>query len=370
MHAQTHIPVHFTYVHPGAIDLIKGVLDSSYLSEGELVVKFENQLEREFRFKNCVTVNSGTAALHLSMVLAGIKEGDEVILPAQTFIATGLAILQQRAVPVFADIRYTTGNIDPEAIRDKITPKTKAILPVHWGGYPCDMDEIAQLARENELTVIEDAAHALGAVYRQKPIGTLSDFTCFSFQAIKHLTTGDGGALCTPDGKYEQAVAMRWFGIDRKKSPLSDLGERSYELREAGFKYHMNNYAAALGLANLVNFEERMRRRREVADYYKRHLSGIQGIQLFDYHDDRQSAYWLFGFHVEKRSNFIKALKASNIASSVVHQRIDRNEVFGRKRSDLIEQEKFDETQINIPIHDGIDMEKAAYIVEAIRKGW
>ena len=367
---QADIPIHSTHVHPGAIEFVKGVLASTYLSEGETVRKFEKELEREFSFNNCVTVNSGTSALHLSLVLAGIKEGDEVILPAQTFVASGLAILQQRAVPVFADISYTTGNLSPASIREKITHKTKAILPVHWGGYPCDLDEIGKLAREFNLITIEDAAHALGATYKQKPIGTFSDYTCFSFQAIKHLTTGDGGAICVPEDKYPDAVAKRWFGIDRNNSTVSNLGERDYNLREPGYKYHMNNYAAALGLANLVTFAERMNRRRKVATYYKEHLKGIQGIELFEYREDRQSAYWLFGFHVDERNDFIKALKARKIVTSVVHQRIDRNEVFGGLRSDLFHQEKFDRTQINIPIHDEVDMEKAGYIVDAILKGW
>jgi perosamine synthetase len=171
------------------------------LSEGRLVKEFEEKLEKELGLKNPIAVNSGTSALHLAIVLAGIGPGDEVILPAQTFIATGLVIAQEKAVPVFADIQYKTGNIDPNKIEEKITKKTKAILVVHWGGTPCDMDEIHTIAKKHKLVVIEDAAHALGATYKKRPIGSISDFTCFSFQAIKHLTTGDGGAVCVKDPK-------------------------------------------------------------------------------------------------------------------------------------------------------------------------
>ena len=143
-----------------------------------------------------VAVNSGTSALHLASAVADVGPGDEVILPPQTFVASAATILMCGAKPVFADIQPYTGNLDPQSLRVHITPRTKAVMPVHWGGYPCDMDEINAIAREHDLAVVEDAAHALGATYKGKPVGSLSRFTAFSFQAIKHLTTGDGGALC------------------------------------------------------------------------------------------------------------------------------------------------------------------------------
>ena len=364
------IPIHATYVSPEANVEIEKVLRSTFLSEGSVVRSFEQQLESELMLKNCVTVNSGTSALHLALVLAGVKEGDEVILPAQTFVATGLVIVQQKALPVFADIDYNTGNLDVESIRQKITPQTKAIIPVHWGGYPCDMDEIIKLGKEHNITVVEDAAHALGALYKGRAIGSLSDYTCFSFQAIKHLTTGDGGAVCTPAEKYRVALARRWFGIDRSLSNVSDVGERVYNLEELGYKYHLNDYSAALGIANLRGFKDRLKRRIEIAELYRTKLAKFDGITLYNYNDDRQSSYWLFGLHVQRRIQFIHSMKARGIATSVVHQRIDGNIVFGGLRNDLVNQEAFDQTQINIPIHDQIDVEKAMYIVEAIKAGW
>src|SRR5262249_43887055 len=160
---------------------------------------FEQELATTLGLIRPVAVNSGTSALHLALEVAGVGSGDEVILPAQTFVASGLSILMCDAAPVFADIQPFTGNIDPGSVRAKITARTKAIMPVHWGGYPCDMDEINAIARGHDLAVIEDAAHALGAIYKGRPVGALSRFTAFSFQAIKHLTTGDGGALCCLD---------------------------------------------------------------------------------------------------------------------------------------------------------------------------
>jgi perosamine synthetase len=359
-----------TYIHPSAPGDVDAVLASTFLSEGRLVKEFERELEKQLSLINCVAVNSGTSALHLALVLAGIQEGDEVIIPAQTFVATGLVVLQQKAKVVFADIDYETGNISASSIRQKLSAKTKAIIPVHWGGYPCDLDEIQTIARQQNILVIEDAAHALGAIYKDRTIGTISDYTCFSFQAIKHLTTGDGGALTTiHPAKYQETVVRRWFGIDRKNAPLSELGERQYDIKNIGFKYHLNDYSAALGLANLKNFSERLEKRRNIAQFYQRELKGINGLVQFNYKNDRHSAYWLYPVHVEKRLNFINAMKKKNITVSVVHQRIDRNQIFGGL-NDLPNQKRFDETQIHIPIHDGIDPEKAEYIVKSIREGW
>lgn len=360
-----------TYIDRSASSRITALLKSTFLSEGKLVKEFESQLAQQLGLSNPIAVNSGTSALHLALDLAHIGEGDEVITPAQTFVATALAILYQKAKPIFADIQYETGNIDPLSIEKKITKKTKAILVVHWAGYPCDMDAISALAKKHGLIIIEDAAHALGATYKKKPVGSISPLTCFSFQAIKHLTTGDGGAVsCLSESVAQMGFAKRWFGIDRAHSKPSILGERQYDISEIGYKYHLNDYAAALGLANLVNFDNRLARRRKIAKLYSRELSKIPGVRIFSYKNDRESAYWLFGIHVEKREDFIRALQARKIPTSVVHQRIDHNSIFGGKTKDLNNQTLFDKTQINIPIHDNITTKDALFIINSIKKGW
>jgi perosamine synthetase len=360
-----------TYIHPEAAQKVNATLQSTLLSEGQLVRQFEKKLNDELGLQNCVTVNSGTAALHLALVVAGVGPGDEVIIPAQTFVATGLVVVQQLAKVVFADIDYSTGNISVESFKEKITDRTKAVIPVHWGGYPCDMDEINALAQQHDIIVIEDAAHALGATYKGKFIGELSDYSCFSFQAIKHLTTGDGGAIAIRDEKkYKEAITRKWFGIDRDKAPLSELGERQYNIDKLGFKYHLNNYGASLGLANLNGFHDRMSKRRNIAGFYTESLRGVPGVSLLNYKNDRLSSFWVYCMHVEKQMDFIRALKSRGIPTSVVHQRIDRNEIFGGLARELINQEKFDATQIHIPIHDAIDQEKASMIVDKIKEGW
>jgi perosamine synthetase len=233
------------------------------------------------------------------------------------------------------------------------------------------MDEIHAIAKKHNLIVIEDAAHAIGATYKGKPIGAISDFTCFSFQAIKHITTGDGGALCCLNSDVaKQAIVSRWFGIDRANTQLSILGERQYNITHIGYKYHLNDYGAALGLANLEGFKARLEQRKKYAQTYTNALRKIAGIQLFESKPDRQSAYWLYGFHVKKREDFIRAMKDRGITTSVIHQRIDRNLVFGGINPNLINQARFDETQIHIPMHDALTDESVDYIIHSIQQGW
>lgn len=360
-----------SYVAPGAVARVTAVLESGRLSEGPLVAEFEARLAGDLGLANPVAVNSGTSALLMALAMAGIGPGDEVILPAQTFVASGLAVLQAGATPVFVDIDYDTGNIDPGAIEGALTKQTRAIMPVHWAGLPVDLAEVRALADAHGLRVVEDAAHALGAEYRGTPVGADGDLSCFSFQAIKHLTTGDGGAVCTPDAEAARAArARRWFGIDRESSQPSHLGERVYDLTVPGFKFHLNDYAAALGLANLEGLAARVESRRTIASQYRRGLAEVDGITPFAAPADRESAHWLFGVHVERRNDFVRALADAGVPTSVVHLAIDRYTIFGGAEPALSAQRRFDETQIHIPIHDNIGEDEAAFVVAAIREGW
>ena len=364
------IPLFNTYIDPSAKEKIGAVLDSTFLSEGKIVKEFESRLAGDLGWINPLAVNSGTSALHLAITLAGVGPGDEVILPAQTFIATGMVILYQGATPVFADIQYNTGNIDPKSIKQKITMKTKAIIPVHWLGYPCDMDEIHAVAKKHKLAVIEDAAHALGATYHSKPIGALSDYTCFSFQAIKHLTTGDGGTVCALDAERAKELRRRrWFGIDRERDQAEWGFDRRFSIPVIGYKYQMNDYAAALGLANLETIHERLARRRSIAKRYREAFSSLNELATFSYRDDREASYFVFGIHVERRDNFVKAMRARQVPITNVNFRIDTNPVFGGS-ADLPNQARFDKTQINLPCHDALTDEQIAYIIASIKQGW
>lgn len=360
-----------THISPRAIELTTDTLQSGWLSEGPRVKEFESALEGQLGLRNPVALNSGTSALHLALVLAGAGSEDEVILPPQTFVATGLAILMQRAIPVFADIDPLTGNICARSIAERITPRTKAIMAVHWAGYPCDLEEIHSVANDHGLTVIEDAAHALGATYQGRPIGAISPFTVFSFQAIKHLTTGDGGLLCCLDENTARvAVVRRWFGIDRANSKPSLLGERIYDIAKLGYKYHMNDLAAAVGLGNLQDFPSRLARRQQIGANYREELEGVPGLQLLKQARDRTHAYWLFTILVERREQFIRKLAENDISASVVHLRIDHNSVFGELRTDLPGQQEFNERQVAVPVHEGLTEQDVESVVRVIRSGW
>jgi len=360
-----------TRISAQAIEGVVKTLESGFVSEGRLVREFEEQLASRLGLVGPVAVNSGTSALHLGLVLAGVGPGDEVILPAQTFVASGLSILMCGATPVFADIQRLTGNLDPEAARRKITARTRAIMPVHWAGYPCDMDELNEVAREHGLAVIEDAAHALGAMYRGRPIGALSRFTAFSFQAIKHLTTGDGGALCClAEADREEARRRRWFGIDRARDKATLLGERSYDLESLGFKYHLNDIGAAIGLGNLEGLPQALARHRSIAAEYRSGLDGLPGLVHLESRPDRQSSCWVYTILVEEREAFVAALSARGVPASVVHQRIDRNRVLGGCRGDLPSQTWFDERQVALPVNVGLSDEDVNHVVSAVRAGW
>lgn len=360
-----------THVSSLAISEVTKALTEGRLSEGERVLEFERQLGDRLGLKNPVALNSGTSALHLAMILAGVGTGDEVILPAQTFIASGLSILMQGGIPVFADIDPSTGNISPASVERKITSKTKAILAVHWGGSPCELDKLHEVAKSKGAVLIEDAAHALGATFRGTPIGAISPLTVFSFQAIKHVTTGDGGALCSLDANLaHKARVKRWFGIDRKQTIPSPLGERVYDLNEVGFKYHMNDVSAAIGLGNLSDFPARLHRRREINALYRQGLKGISGLELLREEGDRKSACWLFTVLVERREQFISRLKEAGIPTSCVHLRIDRNSIFGGLREDLIGQEEFNQRQVSVPLHEGLSDLDVQRVISTIRGGW
>jgi perosamine synthetase len=336
-----------------------------------MVARFEAGLRQQLELSRPVAVNSGTAALHLALSVAGVKAGDEVVVPAQTFVATGMAVLAQGATPVFADIDPGTGNLAAESFADEVSPRTRAVIPVHWAGLPCDLDEINAIARRHQVAVIEDAAHALGASYKGQAIGSISRFTAFSFQAIKHLTAGDGGALCCVDQADEDVTrARRWFGIDRQRSTPSILGEREFDIDAPGFKYHMNDLAAAVGLGNLDGFADRLGRRRNIDGRYREELADTPGLRLLRLPEDRESACWLFTLLVDRREDFIRALASEGIPASVVHLRIDRYSVFGGCREHLPGQAQFDAQQISLPVHDDLTDEEVGRTISRIRRGW
>jgi perosamine synthetase len=346
-------------------------LRATRISQGRLVQQFEEALSGQLGLVRPAAVNSGSRALHLGLDLAGVEPGDEVDLPAHTFVATGHVVLMQRATPLFADIDPMTGNLAPASIREKITERTRAIVPVHWSGCPCELDEINAIADAHDLAVVEDAAQALGATYKGSPIGSISRITAFSFQAVKQLTTGDGGAPCCRDEwDYRLARRRRWLGMDCDNDKPDLLGERGYNLDHLGDKYHMNDVAAAIGLGNLETFSTRLARRRSIASRYGRALSGVSDVTLLRSAHHSESAYWQYSHRVERRLDFIRKPAAHCVLASVIHLRIDRNKVFGGLREDLVGQGLFNADHVAIPVHEGLSDDDVDHVIRTIRSGW
>ena len=357
-----------TTVNPNLKKKISNLLKNGFISSGKKSDEFEKKFAKKFNLNNCTAVNSGTSSLHLALKCLNIQKDDEVIIPAQTFIATGLVVLYCNAKPVFADIQKNTGNICPLSIKKKISKRTKAIIVVHWGGYPCDLDEIKLIAKKKKIAIIEDAAHALGASYKGNPIGSISDFTCFSFQATKHLTTGDGGILvCKKKKHHVLAQKLKWFGIDRNKKKEFQ-GERIYNLKNIGYKYHLNDIASLIGIENLKIIKKKLSKLKELAKFYDKELKNIEGIEVLENQPNINSSYWLYTIIVKNRTKFFNIMKEKKIPVSLVHRRIDRHKIFGGVNKNLKGQFFFDKHHICLPINENVTYDYIKKLTTVIKK--
>jgi perosamine synthetase len=359
------------FVSGAAIERVTDVLRSRWIGQGPLVDEFEKALQRRLKFSNAVAVNAASSALRIALSIAGVRPGDEVIATPMTCTLTNHPILEQFALPVFADIQYETGNIDPLDIERRITPRTRAIVCTHWGGTPCDLEELNAIGRRHDLPIIEDASEAIGATYRGQPIGNVSRFTAFSFQAIQILTTGEGGLLTTTSAEdAEQARIQRWYGIDRKGRKPNNVGYYDFDINFMGFGYHLTNIAAAIGLGNLESLDEALEHRQKIAARYRHELKATPGVVLLRADEDRvPSNHWVT-IHVERRDDFCHKLRERGIETSIVHARNDSYTAFGGRRSDLPNLDRFDRTYIALPCHLSMDDEDVSHVITTIREGW
>lgn len=364
------IVLFYPHVPATAIEAVTEVLKGRWIGQGPRVAKFEKEFETKFgNGARALAVGSGTDALHLAYILAGLKEGDEVITPVFTCTATTIPFLYMGVKFRFADVDPATLNINVNHVRELINDKTKAIVCVHYGGLPCDMDELVSLAEEHNIPLIEDAAHALGATYKGKPVGSISDFTMFSFQAIKHITTGDGGMLMIRNPELmPKAERIRWFGIDRSNK---QKGTWENDIREVGYKYQMTDIGAAMGLAALHEFDQSLAYRQKLFDAYRRGLKGAKGIQLIGAEaSDRTHAAWLCTALVERRMDFMNKLRSRKIESGQVHYRNDRYTVLGGRQDDLPFMDAIEENYIVLPLHLHMKEQDVQYICDVIKSGW
>jgi perosamine synthetase len=358
------------HIPANAIEAVTKVLKTRWIGQGPLVEQFERKFGARFAgHYPTLAVRAGTDALHLAYILSGLKPGDEVISPLFTCTATNIPFLYMGVKIVFADVQMGTLNIDPADVRRRITGKTKAIVCVHHGGLPCDMAELQAIADEYGLKMIEDAAHALGATYRGQSIGRISDFTMFSFAAVKNITTGDGGMLIMRDASLlDKARRLRNAGIDRK---AKQAGNWENDIFEIGYRYQMSDIAASMGLAALDEFDQILAHRRTLFEEYERGLTNIPGLTVIGAgHRDRTHAAWMCTILAGSRESLQSKLREQNIESSQVHYRNDRYSIFGGRRPDFPNMDAVEDSYLHLPLHTRMNRSDVARICATIRSGW
>lgn len=344
---------------PGAVASAGEVLLSGYVAQGPRVDEFEAALAAVVG-RPVVTVNSGTSALELALHLVGVGPGAEVVTTPMTCAATTCAIVSRGGRPVWADVDPITGLIDPADVARKITPRTRAVMAVDWGGQLCDYDGLRHVA--GGIPIIEDAAHR-GPVAIPADSG---DYVCLSFQAIKHLTTVDGGALTAPnENALERARRLRWYGLDRKSTKDFRFEQ---DIAEPGYKYHLNDLAAAIGLANLSVAQEAVLHHRENADTYHRafkHLA-VSESPVTPPRPDPTGSWWLYTLVVEHRTEFIRYMRDLGIETSPVHARNDRHSAFQYPGGPLPGLDAFAAREVAIPVGWWLSEDEMARVVHAV----
>lgn len=360
------------FVPSEAATEIAKTLKSKWINTGKKERELREKACRKWNFPYCVATNNCTAALRSALAVIGVGPGDEVISTPYTFIATNTVILEQGAKPVFADIKYEDLNIDPKSIEEKITPRTKAIMVVHYAGNPCDMDEIWKIGKKYGLPVIEDAAQALGSKYKGEYIGAKGDIVCFSLQVVKIVTSGDGGLIATSNKDYyEKLRKVVWYGIDKEaeKSNIIDPLPESFRGDVLGFKYNMNDITATLACVALDHYKEVANKRRAIAERYRKEFGNCRRVKMMKYYPDRTPNYQVFPIHVENRLKFAKYLRKYNIFVHFNNRRNDIYPMFGGLRTDLSMTTLVDQDVILLPLHADLTDDQVSFIIKKV-KDW
>lgn len=359
------------------IAAVASALRSEWLTTGPALDEFERRLAHVIGSPGVVAVSSGTAALHAACATLGLQPGDEVIVPALTFAASANAVLYVGGTPVFADIDPHTFVLDPRDVAGRVTPRTRAIMTVHFAGLPSDVRELRRVAGDRGIVIVEDAAHALGAVHLGRPVGADSELAVFSFHPVKHITTGEGGAIATTSA--ESAARMRRFrnhGLDRDVRGREAAGTWSYDLVELGFNYRLSDFAAALGTSQLQRLDASLARRRELARLYLRELAGVAGIRPQRVDAPDAHAWHLFpviidGLRID-RDGFVRALRAERIGANVhytpVHLLSLYRQRLGCRPGMLPVTEAVCARIVTLPLFPAMSDEDARSVVDAVRR--
>ncbi|CAL1522172.1 MULTISPECIES: DegT/DnrJ/EryC1/StrS family aminotransferase [Bacillus] len=374
------LPYSLPLIGKEEIQEVTETLESGWLSKGPKVQQFEKEFAAFVGAKHAVAVNSCTAALFLALKAKGIGPGDEVITSPLTFSSTANTIIHTGATPVFADIDENTLNIDPVKLEAAVTPRTKAVVPVHFGGQSCDMDAILAIAQNHGLFVLEDAAHAVYTTYKQRMIGSIGDATAFSFYATKNLATGEGGMLTTDDEELADKIrVLSLHGMSKAAwNRYSSNGSWYYEVESPGYKMNMFDLQAALGLHQLKRLDDMQKRREEIAGRYQTAFQQIPGLITPFVHDDGRHAWHLYVLQVDEkkagvtRSEMITALKDKyNIGTSVhfipVHIHPYYQKQFGYKEADFPNAMNYYKRTLSLPLYPSMSDDDADDVIEAVR---
>ncbi len=372
-----NIPFHKPYITENDIISVVDSLRKGWITMGNKTLEFEEKFNDYIGSQYSVAVNSCTAALHLALKVIGIVEGDEVIVPSTTFVATAEVVNYFKAKPVLVDVDPETHLIDVSKVEEKITRKTKAIIPVHFSGQPADMDEILELANRYSLFVIEDAAHALPAWYKERKIGTIGDLTCFSFYATKTLVTGEGGMVTTENDEWAEKIrVLRLHGISKDAwKRYSKDGTWEYDVLENGYKYNMTDINAALGLTQLGKLEWMLEKRKEIAKKYNNAFKNLEEVILYKVKEDRETSWHLYPLKLNldalkiTRNEFIEKLKERGIGTSVHFiplYRFSYYSKFGYKIEEFPNSEWIFERVVSLPIFPGMTNEEIDYVIENV----
>lgn len=372
------IPFHVPYITDEEIFEVVDSIRSGWLTTGPKTAKFENEFNKYIGSKHSIAVNSCTSALHLALKAINLCLGDEVIIPTMTFTATGEVVCYFNAKPVLVDVQKDTHNIDISKIERYINSKTRAIIPVHYAGQPCDMDEILALAQKYKLFVINDAAHSLPAWYKSKIIGNIGDITCFSFYATKTLTTGEGGMITTENENWANRMKiLRLHGISKDSwKRYNNENSWYYEVIEAGCKYNLTDIQAGLGIAQLKKLEWMWNKRKNIADKYNHAFNNSETILIPQIKPDRISAWHLYIIKILienlkiDRAAFIKELLDRGIGTSVhfipLHRHPFYRNSFSYDFKEFPESEWIYERIISLPIYPGMTEDNVNWVIESV----
>ena len=354
---------------PTVREALEETLYSGFIAEGDKVKAFQEAIAEYLGCPHVVMTSSCTMALTISFRLAGVERGDEVISTPLTCIASNMPLSQLGARPVWADVDPQTGMMDPGRIEDLITERTRAILVLHKEGDLARMDEILAIARRHNIKVIEDAAHALGARYKGQKVGSHGDYVCFSLQAVKHITTGDGGILvCRNPEDQQRARAMKWFGIDRENRNTKNPWEA--DIKDWGFKGNMTDIAATIGLEQMKHLDDLVAKFNHNGQAYTNSLGQCAGLTMIHRDPENFSTYWAYTLLAQNRDQLIEKLNGEGVAAGPIHLRNDTYSLFESSRRDLPHTSHFGAHELCLPCGWWVTDDERERICRIIAEGW